>query len=64
MTIDRAFDRSLLAYDSMTLRGFDKKLQISGTGFRRPDFVLPILVSLLAIVIYMVLPILFEVACT
>ena len=64
MTIDRAFDRSLLAYDSMTLRGFDKKLQVSGTGFRRPDFVLPVLVSLLAIVIYMVLPILFEVACT
>lgn len=63
-TIDRAFDRSLFVYDSMTLRGFGKRSHVSGTGFRRFDIIIPVLVFLLAVNIYAVLPVLFEVLCT
>jgi len=62
-TIDRAFERSLIVYDSMTLRGFGKGFHFSGAGFRRFDIVLPFVLLLLVISIRGILPVLVQVLC-
>ncbi|MFW9967214.1 MAG: energy-coupling factor ABC transporter permease [Candidatus Thorarchaeota archaeon] len=60
-TIDRAFDRSAIVYDSMQLRGFGKGMMVTSGGFRRSDSVLPVLlISLLMAMIFLIPP-LFEV---
>jgi cobalt/nickel transport system permease protein len=52
-TIDRSFDRSTRVYDAMSLRGFGRGMMIRGTGFRRTDAILPLLIlTLLAILPY------------
>ncbi|MFX1331453.1 MAG: energy-coupling factor ABC transporter permease [Promethearchaeota archaeon] len=58
-TIDRAFDRSTMVYESMTLRGFGKGMMVTSGGFRRSDSVLPILlISLLMALIFLIPPVL------
>ena len=42
-TISRSFDRSAAVYEAMSLRGFGKGVMVSGTGFRRSDALLPLL---------------------
>ncbi len=39
-TIDRAFDRSIIVYEAMTLRGFGKGMAIRASGFKRGDILL------------------------
>lgn len=50
-TIDRAMSRSIVVYESMTLRGFGRGIEITGAGLRRNDaflaFGLAVLVFLL-----------------
>lgn len=43
-TISRSFDRSVRVYESMSLRGFGKGMMVRGTGFRRSDAAVPLLV--------------------
>jgi cobalt/nickel transport system permease protein len=58
-TIDRAFDRSAVVYDSMQLRGFGKGMMVTSGGFRRSDSVLPVLlISLLMAMIFLMPPLL------
>jgi energy-coupling factor transporter transmembrane protein EcfT len=42
-TINRSFDRSSTVYDAMTLRGFGKGTMVAGSGFKRTDGLLPML---------------------
>jgi cobalt/nickel transport system permease protein len=42
-TINRSFDRSATVYEAMSLRGFGKGAMVSGSGFRRSDVLLPII---------------------
>ncbi len=62
-TMDRAFDRSTVVYDSMVLRGFGKRFHPSGAGFHRSDVLLLVLVVLLGSAIYGILPIPVQVLC-
>ncbi len=42
-TINRSFDRSATVYEAMSLRGFGKGTMVSGSGFKRSDALLPLL---------------------
>jgi energy-coupling factor transporter transmembrane protein EcfT len=42
-TINRSFSRSATVYEAMSLRGFGKGTMISGSGFKRSDVLLPLL---------------------
>ena len=42
-TIGRSFDRSVRVYESMSLRGFGRGMTVRGTGFRRSDAIIPLL---------------------
>jgi energy-coupling factor transporter transmembrane protein EcfT len=39
-TIDRAMDRSVIVYESMTLRGFGRGMLIVGAGIKKNDLLL------------------------
>jgi energy-coupling factor transporter transmembrane protein EcfT len=53
-TIDRAMDRSIVVYESMTLRGFGRGIVVTGTGLRRNDALLAAgLVILMLFLIYL-----------
>jgi energy-coupling factor transporter transmembrane protein EcfT len=60
-SIDRAFDRSVAVYDSMTLRGFGHGMVIRGAGVRRADAALLSIVLFLFLGLLLVFPILLEV---
>ena len=52
-TMDRSFDRSTRVYDAMSLRGFGRGMMIQGSGLRRTDVLLPLLIlALVAILPY------------
>jgi cobalt/nickel transport system permease protein len=42
-SINRSFDRSAIVYEAMSLRGFGKGSMVSGSGFRRTDALLPLI---------------------
>jgi energy-coupling factor transporter transmembrane protein EcfT len=42
-TINRSFDRSATVYEAMSLRGFGRGTMVSGSGFKRSDSILPLL---------------------
>ncbi len=46
-TISRSFDRSVTVYEAMSLRGFGKGTMVSGSGFRRSDALLPVILLVL-----------------
>ncbi len=60
-SINRSFDRSVTAYESMTLRGFGKGMVVSGAGLKRSDALLPILVITLVVSIPFLVPLIMEV---
>lgn len=55
-TMDRAFDRSLSIYNSMTLRGFGRGALVKGRGFKRNDLLLAVLLMMLAVGLFYVIP--------
>jgi len=55
-TMDRAFDRSLSVYSSMTLRGFGRGTLVKGHGFKRPDVLLVFLLLVLAVSLFYMMP--------
>jgi cobalt/nickel transport system permease protein len=60
-SINRSFDRSVTAYESMTLRGFGKGMVVSGAGLKRSDALLPFLVITLLVSIPFLVPLIMEV---
>jgi cobalt/nickel transport system permease protein len=60
-SINRSFDRSVTAYESMALRGFGKGMVVSGAGLKRSDALLPILVITLLVSIPFLVPLIMEV---
>ncbi|MHA2395153.1 MAG: energy-coupling factor ABC transporter permease [Candidatus Thorarchaeota archaeon] len=60
-SINRSFDRSVTAYESMTLRGFSKGMIVSGAGLKRSDALLPLLVTTLLVSIPFLVPLIMEV---
>jgi energy-coupling factor transporter transmembrane protein EcfT len=48
-TINRSFNRSVSVYEAMSLRGFGKGTMVTGSGFKRSDLLLPILLLILII---------------
>jgi cobalt/nickel transport system permease protein len=50
-TIDRAMDRSIVVYESMTLRGFGRGPVVSGAGLRRNDALLGIGIVALVLIL-------------
>ena len=60
-SINRSFDRSVTAYESMTLRGFGKGMVVSGAELKRSDVLLPILVIALLVSIPFFIPLIMEV---
>ena len=55
-TIDRAFGRSVTVFEAMKLRGFGKGMNIQGSGFRRRDLFLLILLLFTIYAFFLVLP--------
>jgi len=55
-TMDRAFDRSISVYNSMTLRGFGRGALVKGRGFKRNDALLAVLLIMLAVSLFYVIP--------
>lgn len=51
-TMDRAFDRGLIVYGSMTLRGFGMGTLVKGSGFRRNDLLLAVLLLILVVSLF------------
>ena len=60
-TISRSFDRSATVYEAMSLRGFGKGTMVSGSGFKRADFLLPILLLVFVLSLPFLVPIIMEV---
>lgn len=60
-TIDRAFDRSISVYESMTLRGFGKNMVIKGSSFRRGDSIFILLIIIILFGVIFAIPSFFEV---
>jgi energy-coupling factor transport system permease protein len=55
-TIDRALDRSIIVYESMTLRGFGRGMLVVGSGIKKNDIVLFIGLAVLILVFLYWLP--------
>ncbi len=55
-TIDRAMDRSIIVYESMTLRGFGRGMLVVGSGVKRNDILLFIGLTLLILILLNSLP--------
>jgi energy-coupling factor transporter transmembrane protein EcfT len=51
-TIDRAMDRSIHVYESMTLRGFGRGMFVVGAGVKRSDILLFLGLILLLLVLF------------
>ena len=60
-SINRSFDRSVTAYESMSLRGFGKGNDTPGAGLRASDTFLPIIVLFLIISLPFIFPLILEV---
>jgi energy-coupling factor transporter transmembrane protein EcfT len=60
-TINRSFDRSVTAYEAMTLRGFGKGTFVSGAGLKRADALLPLIILFVIISAPFIFPLLMEV---
>ena len=60
-TIDRAMDRSIAVYESMTLRGFGKNMVVKGAQFKRGDSILLLLIILTILGAFNIIPVFLEV---
>ncbi|MFW9794958.1 MAG: energy-coupling factor ABC transporter permease [Candidatus Thorarchaeota archaeon] len=60
-TINRSFDRSVTAYEAMSLRGFGKEMKIAGTGLKKSDSLLPLLILALLVSVPFLVPMIMEV---
>ncbi|MFW9768988.1 MAG: energy-coupling factor ABC transporter permease [Candidatus Thorarchaeota archaeon] len=60
-TINRSFDRSVTAYEAMSLRGFGKGTTVSGSGFKKSDSLLPLIILTLLVSLPFLVPMLMEV---
>ncbi len=60
-TINRSFDRSVTAYEAMSLRGFGKDTNVTGAGLKRSDILLPLLVLALLLSLPFFVPLIMEV---
>jgi energy-coupling factor transporter transmembrane protein EcfT len=60
-TISRSFDRSATVYEAMSLRGFGKGTMVSGSGFKRSDILLPLLLLVFVLSLPFLLSIIMEV---
>jgi len=60
-SINRSFDRSVTAYESMSLRGFGRGPAVPGASLRKSDAILPLILILLILSIPFIFPILLEV---
>ncbi|TET08884.1 MAG: hypothetical protein E3J86_09735 [Candidatus Thorarchaeota archaeon] len=60
-SINRSFDRSVTAYEAMSLRGFGKGTNVTVTGMKRSDTLLPLLVLALFLSLPFFVPLIMEV---
>ncbi len=60
-SISRSFTRGVSVYESMTLRGFNKGMMMTGSDFRRRDAALSFIVLIMIIGIFFLLPVILEV---
>ncbi len=60
-SINRSFDRSVTAYESMSLRGFGKGTAVSGASLQKSDALLPLIVVFLILSLPFMFPLLLEV---
>jgi len=60
-TINRSFDRSVTAYEAMSLRGFGKGMTVTGSGLRKSDSILPLLILTLLVSLTFIVPMIMEV---
>ncbi|MFW9808907.1 MAG: energy-coupling factor ABC transporter permease [Candidatus Thorarchaeota archaeon] len=60
-TINRSFDRSVTAYEAMSLRGFGREMKIAGTGLKKSDTLLPLLILTLLVSLPFLVPMIMEV---
>ena len=60
-TINRSFDRSATVYEAMSLRGFGKGTMVSGSGFKRSDALLPLLLLVFVLSLPFLVSVLMEV---
>ncbi|MFW9974829.1 MAG: energy-coupling factor ABC transporter permease [Candidatus Thorarchaeota archaeon] len=60
-SINRSFDRSAIVYEAMSLRGFGKGTMVSGSGFKRSDILLPIILIVLVLSLPFLVSIVLEV---
>jgi energy-coupling factor transporter transmembrane protein EcfT len=60
-TINRSFDRSATAYEAMSLRGFGRGMAVTGTGLKKSDSLLPLLVLTLLVSLPFLVPLIMEV---
>jgi cobalt/nickel transport system permease protein len=60
-SINRSFDRSVTAYESMSLRGFGKGTAVPGVSLRKSDALLPLIVIFLILSLPFMFPLLLEV---
>ena len=56
-TINRSFDRSVSVYEAMSLRGFGKGTMVTGSGLKRSD----VLLLILLLVLFIGLPFLVQI---
>ncbi len=60
-SINRSFDRSAAVYEAMSLRGFGKGTMVSGSGFKRSDILLPVILIVLVLSLPFLVSIVLEV---
>jgi energy-coupling factor transporter transmembrane protein EcfT len=60
-SIDRGLDRSVTVYEAMKLRGFGRGMIVKGSGFRREDIALALLLIFLIFNVAYIIPIILEV---
>lgn len=60
-TIDRAMDRSIAVYESMTLSGFGTNMVVKGSQFKRGDSILFLLIILTILGVFSIIPTFLEV---
>ena len=59
-TINRSFDRSVTAYEAMSLRGFGKGMTVTGAGLKKSDTILPLLLLTLLVSLPFLVPLIME----
>ena len=60
-SINHSFDRSITAYEAMSLRGFGKGMNVTGSGLKKSDTILPLLVLTLLVSLPFLVPLIMEV---